>query len=123
MLGIVAVLHVACLHFYPKKDLDQWGLSDYWPLSVFNARIPQGWEWLAAASTALLYACVRRRMQLASGSWQMLVAFSLVLFASLTHGVQFGLDFPTAGWGENGLEYYQDATAIPGPIWFLRKFS
>jgi hypothetical protein len=122
MLGVVALLHVLCLHFYPKKQLDIWNLSDYWPLSVFRARLPNGWQWAAAGATVGLYATLRRRMQEASASWQFLVAFGLVVLASLTHGIQFGLDFPTAGQGEDGLEYYQDAMAIPDPLWFLRNF-
>jgi hypothetical protein len=33
------------------------------------------------------------------------------------------LDYPTAGWGDGGIEYWQDAQAIRGPLWFLRHFT
>ena len=32
MLGAIAVLHYACLSVYPKKELDVYKISDFYPL-------------------------------------------------------------------------------------------
>jgi hypothetical protein len=121
---IVGLLHALCLHYFPKGQMDPWGLSDFWPLSVFTLRVPAWWAWGWALAAAGLYAAARpaleRRDRLAP---HLAFALALVVLSNLTQGFQWGLDYPTAGWGDGGIEYWQDACAIRGPLWFLRHFT
>jgi hypothetical protein len=122
MLALLLPLHALCLHFYPKADLDPWLLSDYWPMSVFHFCAPKRWDWIWVFATLGLYLGLRKKLQQAGWAWQLLGAFGLVALSNLIHGWQFGLDFATAGSGDDGIEYFQDALAIKGPLWFLRHF-
>jgi len=120
----VALLHALCLHYFPKDQMDPWGLSDYWPLSVFKLRLPAWWAWGWALAAAGLYAAARPGLE-RRHDWapHLAFAFALVVLSNLTKGFQWGLDYPTAGWGDGGIEYWQDAQAIRGPLWFLRHFT
>jgi len=125
-LVIVVGLHFACLHFYAKADRDPWNLSDFWPLSVFTFRRPLASQAGVAALLVVVYAAavtraLARPTRLVEAC---LWAFGLVVLSNLLHGVQLGLDYPTASWGEGGIEYYHDAVALRGHgmAWFLRRF-
>jgi hypothetical protein len=125
-VAIVVGLHFVCLHFYAKADRDPWDLSDFWPLSVFTFRRPLAPQVGIAALLVVIYAAAVRRalarpIRLVEAC---LWAFGLVVVSNLLHGVQLGLDYPTASWGEGGIEYYHDAVALRGHgvAWFLRRF-
>ena len=124
--GLMAVfvgVHLLCLQFYPKPELDPMSLSDFYPMSVFHFRQPAWWSVFPAAASVLVFWAWQGRAA-AEPRWtrQWLVIFSLLLLTTLTLGFQFGLDYPTAGWGEGASEYWQDAMIIQGPLWFLRHF-
>lgn len=124
LLAVFVSLHFACLHYYPKPELDPWGLSDFYPLSVFKSRLPALWVFapLVMAAGLAWYAYKVLSEHQRGLFWLLGMAFALVLLSNLFHGFQFGLDYPTAGWGEGGSEYWQDAQASQGPLWFLRHF-
>jgi hypothetical protein len=124
LVGVVA-LHALCLTLYPKAELDPWNESDFYPLSVFKLRFPRPYQLgLALLAWGGLYGLQARllvpKVRLA---YIFGVALLLVLSSNLLHGWRFGIDYPTATVGTGGIEYYDDAILIKGPLWFLRRFN
>lgn len=124
-LAGLAALHWGCLALVTKAQLDPMELSDFYPMSVFKLRLPKlyqlgfgvvyagavGWLWPRLAGP-------RRGLYL-----YVLGGLSLAVLSNLLHGFRFGLDFPTATSGDGGIEYYDDAIVIPGPVWLLQHFN
>jgi hypothetical protein len=121
----VGLLHVACLHFYPKAELDPWGLSDFYPLSVFKLRVPALAQGLGALALAALFYVSWSRLALQGAGLVPLIVASLVLVlgSNLLQGFRYGLDYPTASQGTGGIEYYHDAILLKGGLWFLARFN
>ncbi|HEY3664482.1 MAG TPA: hypothetical protein VGL19_00735 [Polyangiaceae bacterium] len=124
-LAGVALLHVSCLHWVSKDDIDPWGLSDFYPLSVFKFRTPQplqlAWALVYEATFVGLYFKLTRKP--VALCWVIAVALLFAVQSNLLHGWRYGIDYPTATSGDSGIEYYHDAIVIQGPLWFLRRFN
>lgn len=52
-----------------------------------------------------------------------LIAWGSSFLVKLLDGWRFGIDYPTATWGDNGVEYYHDAIWIKDPLGFLAHFN
>lgn len=121
----VLALHFACLHFYPKAELDPYKLSDFYPLSVFTLRLPQPYQLGLAAGYlggfALLWPWLSRRNVPLRVT--LVAALGFAVLSNFLHGFRYGLDFPTATSGDAGIEYYHDAIVIPGPLWLLERYN
>lgn len=124
-LGAILALHYTCLYFFPKAELDVYDISDFYPLSVFNFRRTfLAWHWVGAGLLAL--ACWVAAPWLSRPRAFLLVwafAFGLAFSSNLIHGWTFGIDYPTATWGDSGIEYYHDAVLVKSAAWFLGRFN
>ncbi|MET0413409.1 MAG: hypothetical protein ABW217_19025 [Polyangiaceae bacterium] len=126
MIVAVGLLHVACLHFYPKPQLDPWGISDFYPMSMFKLRLPDVRD---QAPLLFLVLIAYRARRLFTGAtplrlfWQIFLATGLLVMSNRLQGMRYGLDYPTASTGTGGFEYYHDAILIKGPLWFLARFN
>jgi hypothetical protein len=121
--GVIA-LHALCLHFYPKPQLDVFGLSDFYPLSVFRFRRPRPYQVALALLLVAAFVAVWRRASLPRQlPLALAVGLAVMVISNGLHGVRLGLDFPTATSGEGGIEYFHDAQVIPGPAWLLSHFN
>jgi len=120
----VVALHALCLTFYPKADLDPWQLSDFYPLSVFKWRRPHVEQVGLAVVTFGVFAWLWRRLSERAPPLvvALAAAFGLALLSNLLFGFRFGIDYPTATTG-SGIEYYDDAVLIKGPLWFLARYN
>ena len=121
----LGLLHFACLRLVSKDDIDPWGLSDFYPLSVFKFRTPQVSQMLWAVVfegtfVALFLKLTRKPVAL---FWVFCVALLFAVQSNWLHGWRYGIDYPTATSGDSGIEYYHDAILIQGPLWFLRRFN
>jgi hypothetical protein len=126
MIVAVGLLHVACLHFYPKEQLDPWGLSDFYPLSVFKLRVPG--PGLIGGLLLMIVTFYYTRQLVAAGTMlklRVLIPLCLLwlVTSNVLQGVLYGLDYPTASVGTGGIEYYHDAILIKGGLWFLARFN
>lgn len=125
LLGAVLALHFACLHFFPKPELDPMNLSDFYPLSVFRLRWPKPYQLGVAVAYGALFGLGWWRLGNRARSLPALLVAGLA-FAVLSnglHGVRYGLDFPTATTGDGGIEYFHDARLVPGPAWLLEHYN
>ena len=125
MVVAVLALHFTCLAFWPREQLDPYHLSDFYPFSVFRLRLPKAYQLGVAAVFGLVFAAAWPRLSRDGTKLRVTIAFG-VLFAvlsSLLHGFRFGLDYPTATWGADGIEYYHDAIVIPAPLWLLEHYN
>jgi hypothetical protein len=125
LVAALGLLHFLCLRFVSKDDIDPWGLSDFYPLSVFKFRTPKALQLLwavlfEATFVALFLRLTRKPVAL---FWIFCVALLFALQSNLLHGWRYGIDYPTATSGDSGIEYYHDAIVIQGPLWFLRHFN
>jgi hypothetical protein len=126
MVVAVGLLHVACLYFYPKEQLDPWGLSDFYPLSVFKLRVPGEERIVPVLALAITFYGARPLLLPGARmtAWVIVPLGVLWLVASnLLQGLRYGLDYPTASVGTGGIEYYHDAILIKGGLWFLARFN
>jgi hypothetical protein len=124
LLAGTIVLHAACLRFFPKAELDPWGLSDFYPLSVFLFRRPAAWQALLGLAELGAFAWAWPRLERESSLARIFVAGLVLAVASnLLLGWRYGIDYPTTGWGDGGIEYYQDAILVKGPLWLLQRFN
>lgn len=125
MLAAVAALHWICLASYPKAELDPWGLSDFYPLSVFKWRAPQLYQGGVALAYMVCFAWLWPRLSRAEPRlWSIFTAgLAFAVLSNAMHGLRYGLDYPTATSGDDGIEYYHDAIAIPGPVWLLENYN
>lgn len=126
LVALVGLLHAACLHFYPKEQLDPWGLSDFYPLSVFKWRVPGVDAIVPIVTLGMMF--YNTRQVIASGTKQktwvvVLLGVLWLLISNLLHGLRYGIDYPTASVGTGGIEYYHDAILIKGALWFLARFN
>ncbi len=123
MFSLFLALHYLCLALYPKAELDVYGISDFYPLSVFNFRIPRLEQLLGAAGLGLFFWRLWPRLGgKAQPLWLLIYGgLSLAFFSNLLHGWRYGIDYPTATWGDGGIEYYHDAILLKGPLWFLER--
>lgn len=119
----VGALHFAALAHCPRAELDALQLSDFYPLSVFRFRWPRPYQ-LAIASVYLAgFAWLWPRLARAPLAALVAAGLAFAVLSNSLHGARYGLDFPTATWGDGGIEYYHDATRIPGPLWLLRHYN
>jgi hypothetical protein len=121
----VGLLHFVCFRLVSKADIDPWGLSDFYPLSVFKFRTPNALQLLWAVAfegtfVALFCKLTRKPVTL---FWVFGAALLFAVQSNLLHGWRYGIDYPTATSGDSGIEYYHDAIVIQGPLWFLRRFN
>jgi hypothetical protein len=125
MLLAVLALHFTCLHFFPKPELDPYKLSDFYPLSVFYQRRPLPYQLGIAAGYLGVFALSWPRLSRQHVSLVVTLAAGVgfAVLSNLLHGFRYGLDFPTATSGDNGIEYYHDAIVIPGPLWLVQHFN
>jgi hypothetical protein len=125
MLAVVVGLHYLCLAFYPKRVLDPFNISDFYPLSVFKFRWPMPYQLGIAMIAAFTLRWLWPRLSAPRVSiWSAFAGVLLVcVLANLVYGWRYGIDFPTATVGDPGIEYYHDAIVIKGPLWFLSRFN
>lgn len=126
MVVAVGLLHAACLHFYPKEQLDPWSLSDFYPMSVFKLRVPEPRQIMTVLLLGSMFYVTRQSVT--SGAKPklavtVLLGVAFLLLSNLLHGVRYGIDYPTASVGTGGIEYYHDAILIKGALWFLARFN
>jgi hypothetical protein len=126
MAVLVGLLHVACLHFFPKADLDPWNLSDFYPLSVFKLRVPELGQLVSLVVLASMFYGARSFFFAGRAvRWPvvLLVGLLLLIVSNTLQGWRYGIDYPTASNGTGGIEYYHDAILIKGALWFLARFN
>jgi hypothetical protein len=123
-LLLLGLLHACCLHYYPKALLDPQNLSDFYPLSVFQFRVPEVWQLGFGLCLVLSLAWVWPRLERIESTGRIvLIAWGACFLTKLLDGWRFGIDYPTATWGDNGVEYYHDAIWIKNPLVFLAHFN
>src|SRR5882724_419560 len=98
MLVAVAALHFTCLAFWPKRELDPYNLSDFYPLSVFRQRLPKPYQLAVTGAYVAGFAWLWPRLARARVKlpWLVLAGLAFAVLSNLQHGFRNGLDFPTA---------------------------
>jgi hypothetical protein len=118
------VLHFICIRFYPKNELDVLGISDFYPLSVFRFRKPETWQFIFAVLSCGLFLRVWPKFENNASQIKLICAGLLfALLSNFLNGWRYGIDYPTATCGDQGIEYYHDAILVRGPVWFLSRFN
>ena len=125
MVAAIVLLHVVCLHFFRKEERDPWDLTDFYPLSVFKFRRPSLPQLGLAVLVEAAFVVSWRRLTAKRTSlvWLFCAGLGLAVLSNLLNGWRFGIDYPTATLGDSGIEYYNDAIVIRGPLWFLSHFN
>jgi len=124
-LGGILTLHNLCLAFYPKAELDLYGLSDFYPLSVFQFRLPTPSQVALGGIFIGLFVWLQPRLSRRDTrlSYLFLAGLAFALISNLLQGWQRGIVYPTATIGDAGFEYYHDAVKLEGARAFLERFN
>jgi hypothetical protein len=124
MLAVIGVLHAVCLSVYPKDELDVFRISDFYPLSVFRFCLPNTAELAIAGLYLLVFRLFWEGLKGSAHLGHLFLAgLTLLILSNLLHGWRYGIDYPTATWGDSGIEYYNDALVVKGPLWLLQRYN
>jgi len=98
----------------------------YWPMSIFELRLPTPGQLLPAAGALLLFVVLwRRRWWRWSAPAITVAGLVLVGLSSLSQGWHGAFVQPVAGAAGNmgGIQYYHDAQELPGFLETFREFE
>jgi hypothetical protein len=106
----------------------------YWPVSVFNFRIPSLVDMLTAAAVVAAFYFIARFLEARRYDLRFVAASGVLLIAALTlaQGYDVGYVAPIAGDAQTGVlvtnstegqEYYHDALKVSDPIDFLQRYN
>lgn len=116
------------------SDLVAFDCPYYWPVSVFQFRMPTLRDIAVAAAVTLLFYIAFRILESLKYSLPAVFLTGVLLISGLTfiHGIEVGFYTPISGnavSGElianstEGQEYYHDALKIADPVDFMRRYN
>jgi hypothetical protein len=106
----------------------------YWPVSVFNPRLPSVRDLVVAVIVLLAFAVFVKYLESKQYSLGPVMLAGVLLIAGLTliHGAEVGFYAPVAGDAQSGVlipvspdgqEYYHDALKVTDPADFIRRYN
>lgn len=106
----------------------------YWPVSVFNFRLPSLINVLVAVAALVAFYFFIRLLEARRYDLRMVVISGVILIAglTLTQGFDVGFVAPIAGDAQSGVlfpnspdgqEYYHDALKVTDPVDFFRRYN
>jgi hypothetical protein len=131
---IIAVVALQRLLRYVCENCVEFDCPYYWPVSIFQFRMPTLAELAVAGAVVAAFAVITKVLEVTRYRIE-LVALSgcvLILGLSLIHGVEVGLYAPIAGDAQSGIlvpysldgqEYLHDALKIADPVDFFRRYN
>jgi len=106
----------------------------YWPVSVFNFRMPSVRDLVVAAAVTALFFLSLRFLERVRYGLGPVVLSGVLLIAGVTfiHGLEVGFYAPVASDAQSGVlipyslegqEYYHDAVKVTSPVDFLKHYN
>ncbi len=106
----------------------------YWPISIFNLRIPTLFEALIGLSAFIVFVICLWILEKTSYriSLVFIFAYILIVVTTLTHGIQYGFYAPISAnaqtetlipYSQQGQEYFHEAIKIDDPIAFYKNYN